>query len=113
MLGGRAEGHMSFGFGRRICSGRYVAEGTLAIGLLTLVWTMRFEHPEGVQGELALRTIVNSSIVAYVAFACFFECILKLLTKHSHPIPFENFLRCCKITVRIDTISEFHGRLVR
>ena len=38
-----------------------------------------------------------------------------LLTKHSHPTPFGNLLRCCRITVRIDPISssEFHGRLVR
>ena len=33
VLGGREEGFMSFGIGRRICPGRYVAEGTLAIDL--------------------------------------------------------------------------------
>ena len=75
---------MSFGFGRRIRSGRYVAEGTLAIGLSTLVWTMRFEHPEGVHGELVLRTIVNSNIIAYVAFACSFEGILTNKAQSSH-----------------------------
>ena len=83
----------------------------MAIGLSTLVWTMRFEHPEGVQVELALRTIVNNSIIAYVAFACSFEGILTNKAQSSHS--FENLLRCSKITVRIGPISEFHGRLVR
>ncbi|KAI9452755.1 cytochrome P450 [Lactarius psammicola] len=73
VLDGREEGHMSFGFGRRICPGRYVAEGTLGIDIATLLWAMRFERPEGVQAELDLRTIVNGSVTA----------------QHSRPVPFE------------------------
>ncbi|KAH9057389.1 cytochrome P450 [Lactarius vividus] len=64
VLDGREEGHMSFGFGRRICPGRYVAEGTLAIDIATLLWAMRFERPAGVQVELDVRTIVNGSLTA-------------------------------------------------
>jgi len=63
--GGREEGHMSFGFGRRICPGRYFAEGTLAIDFATLLWAMRFERPESVQAELDVRTIVSGTITAY------------------------------------------------
>ena len=62
---GREEGHMAFGFGRRICPGRYVAEGTLAIDLATLLWAMRFERPEGALSELDLRTTVGD-VTAYV-----------------------------------------------
>ena len=51
VLDGREEGHMAFGFGRRICPGRYVAEGTLAIDMATLLWAMRFERPEGARGK--------------------------------------------------------------
>jgi cytochrome P450 len=47
LIEGREEGHVSFGFGRRVCPGRYVAEGTLAIDFATLLWAMRFERPEG------------------------------------------------------------------
>ena len=65
---GREEGHMAFGFGRRICPGRYVAEGTLAIDIATLLWAMRFERPEGARGELNVRTIVHDGITAYVFF---------------------------------------------
>ncbi|KAH9172382.1 cytochrome P450 [Lactarius sanguifluus] len=61
---GREEGHMSFGFGRRICPGRFVAEGTLAIDLAMLLWAMRFERGEGGRGELDVRTMVHSGITA-------------------------------------------------
>ena len=68
VLDGREEGHMAFGFGRRICPGRYVAEGTLVIDIATLLWAMRFERPEGVKANLDVRTIVNGSVTAYVVF---------------------------------------------
>ena len=70
ILDGRTEGHTSFGFGRRICPGRYVAENTLAIDFATLLWAMQFERPDGVQAELDVRTVVmGGAITAYVVFA--------------------------------------------
>ncbi|KAI9441898.1 cytochrome P450 [Lactarius indigo] len=70
-MGGREEGHVSFGFGRRVCPGRYVAEGTLAIDFATLLWAMRFERPEGSQGRLDVRTLVQSGLTAHpVPFEC-------------------------------------------
>ena len=71
VLDGRDDGHMAFGFGRRICPGRYVAEGTLAIDIAMLLWAMRFERPEGAREELDARTIGGSGITACVAsFSC-------------------------------------------
>ncbi|KAI9457950.1 cytochrome P450 [Lactarius psammicola] len=67
---GREEGYATFGFGRRICPGRHIAEGTLAIAIATLLWAMRFERPEGVQDELDLRNFVEGGLTA-------------------HPVPFE------------------------
>ncbi|KAN0137781.1 cytochrome P450 [Lactarius tabidus] len=64
VLDGREEGHMAFGFGRRICPGRYVAESTLAIDIATLLWAMRFERPEGARGKLDLRTLAGGGITA-------------------------------------------------
>ncbi|KAI9443590.1 cytochrome P450 [Lactarius indigo] len=61
---GREEGHMSFGFGRRMCPGRFVAEGTLAIDLATLLWAMRFERGEDARGELDVRTMVHSGVTS-------------------------------------------------
>ena len=91
LMEGREEGHMSFGFGRRLCPGRYVAEGTLAIDFATLLWAMRFERPEGSQGELDVRTFVQAGVTAYVSsfiFACFvYERVL--IRQNSHPVPFQ------------------------
>ena len=70
VLDGREDGHMAFGFGRRVCPGRYLAEATLAIDMATLLWAMRFVRPEGARaGDLDVRTIVGGSITAYVLLA--------------------------------------------
>ena len=66
LMEGREDGHVAFGFGRRVCPGRYVAEGTLTIDFATLLWAMRFEHPEGSLGELDVRTPVLTGLTAYV-----------------------------------------------
>ncbi|KAH9022343.1 cytochrome P450 [Lactarius pseudohatsudake] len=60
----REEGHMSFGFGRRICPGRFFAESTLGIDMATVLWAMRFERPKGAQGELDVRTVVHAGTTA-------------------------------------------------
>ena len=48
----REEGNMMFGYGRRVCPGRHVVEGTL-------LWTMQFERPNGSRGELDVRNYVQ------------------------------------------------------
>jgi len=70
LVEGREEGHMLFGFGQRICPGRFVAEGTLAIDFATLLWAMRFERPEGAQGELDTQAVVQTGIGGSVRFLC-------------------------------------------
>jgi cytochrome P450 len=73
VLDGREEAHMAFGFGRRICPGRYITEGTLAIDFATLLWAMRIERPQTEdsvrQAELDVSTIVEGGITAYVIFS--------------------------------------------
>ena len=62
----REEGHVTFGYGRRVCPGRYVTEGTLAIDFTTLFWAMRFERLESARGESDLRNYNLSGVTAYV-----------------------------------------------
>ena len=83
----REEGHVMFGFGRRVCPGRYVTEGTLAIDFATLLWAMRFERLEGARGELDLRNYDLSGVTAYVFCELCFG--FGLTSRHSRPIPFE------------------------
>ncbi len=66
LIEGREEGHVTFGYGRRVCPGRHVAEGTLVIDFAMLLWAMRFERPKGSPGELDLRKFVQSGVTAYV-----------------------------------------------
>jgi len=60
----REMGSTVFGFGRRVCLGRYIAEGTLAIDFATVLWAMRFERPMSVQGELDTETFVLEGLSA-------------------------------------------------
>ncbi|KAF8273305.1 cytochrome P450 [Lactarius quietus] len=71
LMESREDGHVSFGFGRRVCPGMHVAEGTLAIDFATLLWAIRFERPEGSQGELDVR---NYNMVGVTARPMHFEC---------------------------------------
>ncbi|KAH9033933.1 cytochrome P450 [Lactarius hengduanensis] len=71
LMDGREEGHASFGYGRRVCPGRHVAERTLGIDFATLLWAMRFKRPEGAEGELDVHTVVYTGLSAYpVPFKC-------------------------------------------
>ncbi|KAH9022271.1 cytochrome P450 [Lactarius pseudohatsudake] len=70
LMDGREEGHASFGYGRRVCPGRFVAEGTLAIDFATLLWALRFERPEGAEGELDMHAFAPSGIAHPVSFEC-------------------------------------------
>jgi len=63
-VGGKEEGHVSFGYGRRVCPGRFVAQRTLVIDIATLLWAMRLERPQGAQGELDTHTLVHSGITS-------------------------------------------------
>ena len=85
---GRDEAFGTFGFGRRKCPGRHVAENTLGIDIATLLWAMRFERPEGVQAKLDLRTFALGGLSAYVVFTCSLSGSV-LTSRHSHPLPFE------------------------
>ncbi|KAI9438791.1 cytochrome P450 [Lactarius indigo] len=66
VMDGWEDGHASFGYGRRVCPGRHVAEGTLGIDFATLLWAMRFERPEGAEGELDVQTVVHAGLSACV-----------------------------------------------
>lgn len=42
-LGTKEEGNVTFGFGRRICPGRHVAQSMITIQLALMLWGMKIE----------------------------------------------------------------------
>ncbi|KAJ3781912.1 cytochrome P450 [Lentinula aff. detonsa] len=50
------DGHNSYGFGRRKCVGKYVADNALFIGICTILWAVNIEAVEG-KIDLARHTL--------------------------------------------------------
>ena len=97
LMAGHEEGHVSFGHGRRLCPGRFAAEGTLAIDFAMLLWALRFERPEGAQGELDVHTLVRVGIGACVFLHLRPRVCTNLLARISRPKPFD-----CKAIPRFE-----------
>jgi hypothetical protein len=45
------EVHVSYGFGRRLCVGRHLANNTLFIGIVIVVWAAKIERKKDGSGE--------------------------------------------------------------
>ncbi|KAI0066937.1 cytochrome P450 [Artomyces pyxidatus] len=45
------EGHVAFGFGRRVCPGRHVANDSLCIGIAAMLWACTLEPARDEQGQ--------------------------------------------------------------
>ena len=48
----REEGHFSYGFGRRICVGRHMADNSLFINIAVLLWAVKIEREVDASGQL-------------------------------------------------------------
>ena len=47
----KEEGHATYGFGRRICVGRHLANNSLFINMATILWALRIERAKGANGK--------------------------------------------------------------
>ena len=60
------EGHAMYGFGRRVCVGRYVADNSLFIDIAMILWAMDIRRPLEVNGKpmtLDLKGCVEDGLV--------------------------------------------------
>jgi len=68
------EGHVTFGFGRRICVGRHVATNSLFIDIACMLWAASIRPVKDQQGNPILpdseATINDGLVVRPVAFDC-------------------------------------------
>ena len=67
----REEGHSSYGFGRRTCVGRHVANDSLFVFIATTLWAATLERvrdQDGKEVPLDINTFVDTGMVLYVAY---------------------------------------------
>jgi cytochrome P450 len=65
----REEGHFSFGFGRRLCVGRHMANNSLFIDIAIMLWATNIERKKDASGEalpLNVDGFVDHGIVVSV-----------------------------------------------
>jgi cytochrome P450 len=48
----KEEGHVTYGFGRRLCVGRHVANNSLFIDIAILLWALKIERKKDATGKL-------------------------------------------------------------
>ena len=44
-------GHVTYGFGRRVCMGRYMANNSMFIEIVMMLWATNIEHKTGTTGQ--------------------------------------------------------------
>jgi cytochrome P450 len=59
-------GHVSFGFGRRVCVGKHLANNTLFINTARMLWAAKLEGPRDANGKevpLDTDTFIDTGLV--------------------------------------------------
>ena len=66
----REEGHSTYGFGRRICMGRHVANDSLFMYMATTLWAANFERVRDQDGQETHLDVafVDTGMVLYVHY---------------------------------------------
>jgi cytochrome P450 len=75
----KEEGHVSFGFGRRKCPGRYVANNSLFIDIAIMLWATKIERKKDASGQLVPLDVdgsVDHGLVVSAVSSHSFEMIL-------------------------------------
>ena len=101
-LNAKEEGHVSYGFGRRQCVGRYIANDSLFINIAVLLWATKIERKKDVLGQflpLDLDGCEVHGLVVLVKSPYTNESMLTLDCLHRRPIPFE-----CEISPRFPEV---------
>jgi cytochrome P450 len=59
----REEGHVSYGFGRRLCVGRHLANNTLFISIAIVLWAAKIGRKKDESGEFRVDGFMDHGIV--------------------------------------------------
>ncbi|KAI0066946.1 cytochrome P450 [Artomyces pyxidatus] len=70
----KEEGHVTYGFGRRVCVGKHVANNSIFIDIAVMLWACNFEHAKDAQGKSIPIDVdgwvEDGLVVRPVPFAC-------------------------------------------
>ena len=97
----KEEGHISFGYGRRSCLGRQVANDSLFINVVLMLWSMNIECATDSEGNPTPIDIGESVGHGLMYVMIFFNSVKYSQHQSRRPAPFQ-----CKVTPRFpDAIS--------
>ena len=71
------QGHVSYGFGRRECVGRHLANNSLFIDIAVMLWATKIERKKDTSGNLLPLNVdgfVDHGIVVSVKFSTYPQC---------------------------------------
>ena len=76
----KEEGHFTYGFGRRICVGRHMADNSLFINMATMLWATKIERKRDASGQLIPLDLDGWVDIGLVVLADFITFITWMLT---------------------------------
>jgi hypothetical protein len=89
----KEHGHFGYGFGRRNCVGRYMADNSLFIDMAVMLWATKFERKKDASGRflpLNLEGWVDVGLVVLVDFITYSYVDANVgIYFRRRPIPFE------------------------
>jgi cytochrome P450 len=92
------ESHLSYGFGRRICPGRALANQSLFVDAASLLWSFSFENPNQAERPLTLGA---DDYEDHFIMCVFVNCRVRLLSfsliRGPKPFPYKIHPRFSKV----------------
>jgi cytochrome P450 len=89
----KEHGHFSFGFGRRMCVGRHMADNSAFINIAIMLWATKFERKKNASGgflPLDVDGWVNVGVVALAGSITYRYVDANVDVRfYRHPVPFE------------------------
>jgi len=73
----KEESHVTYGFGRRICPGRYIANNSLFIDIATILWALTIEPARDDKGEHIIPDIKGNADASILLKPLPFDCVTK------------------------------------
>jgi hypothetical protein len=78
--GAKDDGHVSYGFGRRVCVGRHVSDNSLFINIAVMLWASKIERKKNALGQLVPLDVDGFVDEGLVVLVCLSHILKRMLT---------------------------------